>query len=79
MKVNPSKTRIVFITKGKLSNQRLFSNEAPIAPISQKPIKSSGSCYDASLNECERVKQLKRDAGMGLEKRKKIRPCSLAN
>lgn len=67
MKINPFKWRSIPIIKGKLSDQRFFINEEPIPMVSEKPFKSLGRCYDASLKDHEQVQQLKQDIGRGLE------------
>ncbi len=68
MKIKPSKSRSISITKGKLSDQRFFINSEPIPTISEKPIKSLGRCYDASLRDCSQVEQLKQDVARDLKK-----------
>ena len=51
----PDEIRSVFYFKGE-----------PIPTVSEKPIKSLGQCYDASLKDCEQVQQLKQDINSSL-------------
>ena len=52
----------------KIKKQLRFDNNGwPIPTVSDKPIKSLGWCYDASLKECEQVQQLKQEVNRGLK------------
>ncbi|ROI52205.1 hypothetical protein DPX16_3475 [Anabarilius grahami] len=68
MKIKPSKSRSISIIKGKLSDHRFHIGEEPIPTVSEKPVKSLGRCYDASLKDKEQVEQLRKEVASGLEK-----------
>uniref|UniRef100_A0A3P9H1W7 Reverse transcriptase domain-containing protein n=1 Tax=Oryzias latipes TaxID=8090 RepID=A0A3P9H1W7_ORYLA len=67
MKIKPSKSRSISIVKGKLSDHRFHIGEEPIPTVSEKPVKSLGRWYDASLKDKEQVEQLRKDIAGGLE------------
>ena len=67
MKIKPSKSRSISIVKGKLSDQRFLIGDEPIPTVSEKPVKSLGRWYDASLKDKEQVDQLRKDVASGLE------------
>lgn len=67
MKLKPSKSRSISIIKGKLSDHRFHIDEEPISTVSEKPVKSLGRWYDASLKDKERVEQLRKEVASGLE------------
>lgn len=68
MKIKPSKSRSISITKGKLLDQTFFINSEPIPTTAEKTIKSLGRSYDASVKDCNQVEQLKQDVGRDLKK-----------
>lgn len=68
MKIKPSKSRSISIIKGKLSDHRFHIGEEPIPTVSEKPVKSLGRWYDASLKDKEQVEQLRKEVASGLEK-----------
>lgn len=67
MKIKPSKSRSISIVKGKLLDHRFHIGEEPIPTISEKPVKSLGRWYDASLKDKEQVEQLRKEVASGLE------------
>ncbi|XP_035862163.1 uncharacterized protein LOC118496075 [Sander lucioperca] len=67
MKIKPSKSRSISIIKGKLSEHRFHIGEEPIPMVSEKPVKSLGRWYDASLKDKEQVEQLRKEVASGLE------------
>ena len=67
MKIKPSKSRSISIVKGKLSDHRFHIGEEPIPMVSEKPVKSLGRWYDASLKDKEQVEQLRKEVAGGLE------------
>lgn len=67
MKMKPSKSRSICIVKGKLSDHRFHIGEEPIPTVSEKPVKSLGRWYDASLRDKEQVDKLRKEVASGLE------------
>ena len=67
MKIKLSKSRSISIVKGKLSDHRFHIGEEPIPMVSEKPVKSLGRWYDASLKDKEQVEQLRKEVASGLE------------
>lgn len=53
--------------KGKLVEHRFFIDEEPIPTVAEKPVKSLGRWYDASLKDTEQVVQLKEVTKNGLK------------
>lgn len=68
MKIQPSKSRSLSIIKGRLSDHQFFIGEEPIPTMMEKPVKSLGRWYDATLKDTEQVDQLRRDTFNGLER-----------
>ena len=67
MKFKPSKSRSLSVVKGKLSDQRFYIGEEPIPMVAEKPIKSLGRWYDATLKDTVQVEQLRQDTISGLQ------------
>ena len=67
MKIKPSKSRSISIVKGKLSDHRFHIGKEPIPMVSEKPVKSLGRWYDASLKDKEQVEHLRKEVATGLE------------
>ncbi|KAK0153815.1 hypothetical protein N1851_004106 [Merluccius polli] len=67
MKFKPSKSRSLSVVKGKLSDQRFYIGEEPIPTVAEKPIKSLGRWYDATLKDTVQVEQLRQDTISGLQ------------
>lgn len=67
VKIKPSKSRSISIIKGKPSDHRFHIGEEPIPTVSEKPVKSLGRWYDASLKDKEQVEQLRKEVASGLE------------
>ena len=49
MKVKPSKSRSLSIVKGKVVDKKFAINEEVMPTVLEKPVKSLGRWYDASL------------------------------
>lgn len=62
MKIKPSKSKSIII-KGKMVDHRFYICDEAIPLVSEKPIKSLGRWYSASLKE----QQVQKDAVSGLE------------
>ncbi len=67
MEIKPSKSRSISIVKGKLSEHRFYVGEEPIPTVAEKPVKSLGRWYHATLKDSEQVDQLGQDTMSGLE------------
>ncbi|RXN17451.1 hypothetical protein ROHU_008023 [Labeo rohita] len=67
MEIKPSKSRSVSVVKGKLSEQRFYVGKEPIPTVAEKPVKSLGRWYHATLKDTEQVDQLMKDTICGLE------------
>ncbi|KAM4567620.1 uncharacterized protein V3H82_011871 [Fundulus diaphanus] len=67
MKIKPSKSRSISIVKGRLSDHCFHIGDEPIPTVTEKPVKSLGRWYDASLKDKEQVEQLRRDIASALE------------
>ncbi len=67
MEIKPSKSRSISIVKGKLSEHRFYVGEEPIPTVAEKPVKSLGRWYHATLKDSEQVDQLRQDTMCGLE------------
>ena len=63
----PSKSRSISIVKGKLSDHRFHIGKEPIPTVSEKPVRSLGRWYDASLRDKEQVEQLRKEVASGLD------------
>lgn len=61
MSVKPSKSRSISVVKGKLTEYRFFIGGEPIPTVAEKPIKSLGRWYDASLRDTAQVEQIRED------------------
>lgn len=66
MKLKPSKSRSISIIKGKLSDHRFHIGKEPIPIVSEKPVKSLGRWYDASLKDKEQAEQLRKEVASDL-------------
>ncbi|KAK7929282.1 hypothetical protein WMY93_005677 [Mugilogobius chulae] len=67
MKIKPSKSRSISIVKGQLVSETFFVSEEPIPTILEKPIKSLGRWYNATLNDTEQIEQIRQDTIRGLK------------
>lgn len=67
IKIKPSKSRSISIVKGVLSDVKFFIREDPIPTVTEKPGKSLGKWYDASLKDKDQVQQLRKDISSGLQ------------
>ncbi len=67
MEIKPSKSRSISIVKGKLSEHRFYVGEEPIPTVAEKPVKSLGRWYHATLKDSEQVDQLGQYTMSGLE------------
>ncbi|KAL7877269.1 hypothetical protein SRHO_G00039140 [Serrasalmus rhombeus] len=67
MKIKPCKSRRISVVKGQITNDIFTINDEPIPPILQRPIKSLGRWYNASLNDTEQIEQLRQDTISGLK------------
>lgn len=67
MRIKPSKSRSISIVKGVLSDLKFFIGEEPIPTVSERPVKSLGRWFDASLRDKEQVAQLQRDIHDGVQ------------
>ena len=67
MEIKPSKSRSISIIKGKLSEHRFYVDKEAIPTVSEKPVKSLGRWYHATLKDTEQVNQLTQDTICGLE------------
>lgn len=61
MKVKPSKSRSISVVKGKLAEHHFYISGEPIPTVAEKPIKSLGRWYDASLRDTTQVDQIRED------------------
>ncbi|KAL6469854.1 hypothetical protein MHYP_G00209730 [Metynnis hypsauchen] len=67
MKIKPCKSRSISVVKGQITNDTFTTNNEPIPTILQKPIKSLGRWYNATLNDTEQIEQLRQDTISGLK------------
>ncbi|KAK7886737.1 hypothetical protein WMY93_026358 [Mugilogobius chulae] len=67
MEIKPSKSRSVSIVKGKLDQCRFYIGEDPIPTVTERPVKSLGRWYDASLKDSVQIDQIKEDTNNGLK------------
>ncbi|KAL6470906.1 hypothetical protein MHYP_G00195560 [Metynnis hypsauchen] len=67
MKIKPCKSRSISVVKGQITNDTFTINNEPIPTILQKPIKSLGRWYNATLNDTEQIEQLRQDTISGLK------------
>ena len=65
--IKPSKSRSISVIKGKLTEHQFYMGEESIPTVSEKPVKSLGRWYHATLKETEQVDQLRQDTICGLE------------
>jgi hypothetical protein len=68
MKVKPSKSRSLSIVKGKVVDKKFAINEEVMPTVLEKPVKSLGRWYDASLSDKAQVEELRRETRQGIAK-----------
>ena len=68
MRIKPSKSRSISVTKGKVVEQKFTVEGEEIPSIRVRPVKSLGRWYNADLSDREQVEQLRKDVVEGLEK-----------
>lgn len=61
MNVKPSKSRSISVVKGKLVGRCFYIVGESILMVAEKPIKSLGRWYDASLKDTAQVAQIRED------------------
>merc|ERR1712035_185140 len=68
MKIKPSKSRSISISRGKLSDRKFVIDEEEIPIIRENPVKSLGRWYKADLNDGDQVVQFWKDVAEGLDR-----------
>ncbi|ONI45671.1 hypothetical protein AN642_00195 [Epulopiscium sp. SCG-B10WGA-EpuloA2] len=68
MKIKPSKSRSISVSRGKLSDRRFVIDEEEIPLIRENPVKSLGRWYKADLSDGEQVVQFRKDVVEGLDR-----------
>lgn len=58
VKIKPSKLYSFSLTKGVLTNLRLFFADDPIPTVSEQPVKSLGRLFDENLKDQDQLQQL---------------------
>ncbi len=67
LKIKPNKSRSLSVIKGKLVEHRFLIGKEPIPTVAEKPVKSLGGWYDASLKDRALVDQIRVDTISGLK------------
>ena len=68
MKIKPSNSRSISISRGKLSDRKFVIDEEKIPIIREKAVKSLGRWYQADLNDGEQAGQFRKDVAEGLDR-----------
>ena len=68
MKIKPTKSRSISISRGKLGDRKFVIDEENIPIIREKAVKSLGRWYQADLNDGEQAVQFWKDVAKGLNR-----------
>ena len=66
MKVKPSKSRSISIVKGKVVGKKFVINDEVVPTVLEKPVKSLGRWYDASLSDKGQFEELRQEMIQGI-------------